>query len=42
MGFHNFASEWDKLPLINSVAVDEFHMGFKSDNSARTQVFINV
>ena len=39
MGFHNFASEWEKLPLINAVAVDEFHMGFKSNDSKRTQSF---
>lgn len=40
MGFDCFAREWTKLPKdFNAVVVDEFHMGFKSNNSKRTQSF---
>ena len=40
MGFDCFAREWKKLPeKFNGVVVDEFHMGFKSNDSKRTQSF---
>ena len=40
MGFDCFAREWKKLPKdFNGVIVDEFHMGFKSNDSQRTQSF---
>lgn len=40
MGFDCFAREWEKLPKdFNGVVVDEFHMGFKTNDSQRTQSF---
>lgn len=40
MGFDCFAREWTKLPAdFKGVVVDEFHMGFKSNDSKRTQSF---
>lgn len=40
MGFDCFAREWQKLPAdFNGVVVDEFHMGFKTNDSQRTQNF---
>ena len=40
MGFDCFAREWKKLPDdFDGVVVDEFHMGFKSNDSQRTQSF---
>lgn len=43
MGFDCFAREWKKLPDdFDGVIVDEFHMGFKSNDSQRTQNFYNA
>lgn len=40
MGFDMFSKEWGKLPdETNGLVVDEFHMGYKTDSSARTQSF---
>lgn len=40
MGFDCFANEWTMLPQeLNGIVVDEFHMGFKTDTSKRTQSF---
>lgn len=38
MGFDCFAKEWTMLPPeFNAIVIDEFHMGFKTDTSKRTQ-----
>lgn len=38
MGFDMFSKEWRKLPdTTNGLVIDEFHMGYKTDSSARTQ-----
>lgn len=43
MGFDLFAKEWKKLPKgFGGVVVDEFHMGFKSNDSKRTQEFYHA
>jgi superfamily II DNA or RNA helicase len=43
MGFDCFAKEWKQLPdSFNAVVVDEFHMGFKTDSSKRTQSFYSA
>lgn len=40
MGFDCFSREWQKLPKeFNGVVVDEFHMGYKTNDSKRTQNF---
>lgn len=40
MGFDCFSREWEKLPKeLNGVVIDEFHMGYKSNDSKRTQSF---
>lgn len=40
MGFDCFSREWRKLPKgFNGVVIDEFHMGYKSNDSKRTQSF---
>lgn len=40
MGFDCFSREWQKLPKeFNGVVVDEFHMGYKTNDSKRTQSF---
>lgn len=40
MGFDCFSREWTKLPKgFNGVVVDEFHMGYKTNDSKRTQSF---
>lgn len=40
MGFDMFSKEWTKLPEeTNGLVVDEFHMGYKTDSSNRTQSF---
>lgn len=40
MGFDCFSREWKKLPdTFNGVVVDEFHMGYKTNDSQRTQNF---
>lgn len=40
MGFDCFAREWQQLPdTFNGVVVDEFHLGFKTNDSKRTQSF---
>lgn len=40
MGFDMYSKEWTKLPSeINGLVIDEFHMGYKTDSSARTQSF---
>ena len=43
MGFDCFSREWEKLPKgLNGVVVDEFHMGYKTNDSKRTQSFYNA
>lgn len=40
MGFDCFSKEWRMLPKeLNGVVVDEFHAGFKTNDSKRTQSF---
>lgn len=40
MGFDCFSREWEKLPKeLNGVVIDEFHMGYKTNDSKRTQSF---
>lgn len=40
MGFDCFSREWRKLPKsFNGVVVDEFHAGFKTNDSKRTKSF---
>lgn len=39
MGFDCFSNEWQKLPNLGGVVVDEFHMGYKTNDSKRTQNF---
>lgn len=39
MGFDCFSREWERLPNLGGVVVDEFHMGFKTNDSQRTQNF---
>jgi hypothetical protein len=38
MGFTRFAKCWKQLPArVKAIHIDEFHLGFKSNDSARTQ-----
>lgn len=40
MNFTTFVNEWRNLPsATNALVVDEFHMGYKTDGSKRTQEF---
>ncbi len=40
MGFDCFSREWDKLPKeLDAIVIDEFHMGYKTNDSKRTQAF---
>lgn len=40
MGFDCFSREWKKLPeKLNAIVIDEFHMGYKTNDSKRTQSF---
>lgn len=40
MGFDNFSAEFNKLPRdFGGLVVDEFHMGYKTNDSKRTQAF---
>lgn len=40
MGFDMFSREWTKLPAeTNGLVIDEFHLGYKTDSSARTQSY---
>lgn len=43
MSYDCFGKEWVKLPSsFNGVVIDEFHMGFKSNDSKRTQSFYSA
>jgi SNF2 family DNA or RNA helicase len=43
MGFRRFALSWKQLPrYVKAVHVDEFHMGFKSANSAQTRALFEA
>ena len=35
--FSTFAKEWSKIPNLNSIVIDEFHMGYSTNDSKRTQ-----
>lgn len=40
MGFDCFSREWEKLPEnFGGVVIDEFHLGYKTNTSKRTQEF---